>query len=313
MAYTPLRISTVKPDRELTFELFIFFKDNYLKYAEKGGSLDQEKYTKLKKQKIAKFYIDESDEMNYQQFLDLLLEETMNSSTATVDEKVNLVEGACDTAVEKMQKDPGSEVAYNMTKKAAKNLRSVIEKNPEALKKIFGRKADEADMVIKHSLNVSALSVKLGKVCKLDDDEIDDLATAALIHDVGITQMPKEDRELFKKPRRAMTPDDRRLYAFHVKESLEMLKSKSYVNKRIMEFVENHEEVRSGDGPQKKTKLSTGEEILSLINCYDKLCITRKLEPKEALKELNIEELGNYDLDLINKFKAVLKEEGLLD
>jgi len=313
MAYTPLRISTVKPNRELTFNLFIFFKDQYLKYAEKGGELEEEKYLKLKKQKIAKFYIDESDEVNYQRFLDLLLEETMNSDSVSVEEKVNLVEGACGTAVERMQKDPESETSYKMTQSAAKNLRVIIEKNPDALKKIFGKKADDADLIIKHSLNVSALAVKLAIICKCEDDEIDDLATAALVHDIGITRMSKEDQELFKKPKKAMTPDDKRVYAFHVKDSTEMLGNKDYVNNRILELVENHEEVKSGKGPNKKSKLSNLEEILSLVNAYDKTCITQKLEPADAIKELSIDELGNYELDLINKFKSVLKNEGLLD
>ena len=90
MGYTPLRISTVKPDRELTFDLFIFFKETYLKYSDKGSALDEEKFTKLRKQKIAKFYIDESDELNYQQFLDQLLSDTMNSPDISVDEKYSL-------------------------------------------------------------------------------------------------------------------------------------------------------------------------------------------------------------------------------
>ncbi len=313
MSYTPLRISTVKPERELTFDLFIFFKDQYLKYAERGGTLPEEKYTKLKKQKIAKFYIDESDEVNYQKFLDKLLEDTMSSDSISVEEKVDLVEGACGNAVERMQKDPESETSYKMTQSAAKNLRQIIEKNPDALKKIFGKKADDADLIIKHSLNVSALCVKLASVCKCADDEIDDLATAALIHDIGITRMSKEDKALFKKAKKIMTPDDKRVYAFHVKDSVEMLSNKSYVNKRILELVENHEEVKSGSGPNKKTKLTNLEEILSLVNCYDKVCVTQGLSASDAIKELSIDELGNYELDLINKFKSVLKNEGLLD
>ena len=59
MAYTPLRINTVKPERELTFELYIFFKENYLCYVKKGEQLDAPKHQKLRKQKIAKFFISE--------------------------------------------------------------------------------------------------------------------------------------------------------------------------------------------------------------------------------------------------------------
>ena len=118
MTYTPLRIRTVKPGRVLTFDLFIFFKEQYVPYAKRGSKIEEEKYGKLKKQKIAKFYITEEDEVNYQTFLDELLMETMNSSTASTEEKVNLIEGACGTAVERMQKDPNSETSYKMTENA---------------------------------------------------------------------------------------------------------------------------------------------------------------------------------------------------
>ncbi|MDD0851923.1 HD domain-containing protein [Halobacteriovorax sp. GB3] len=313
MGYTPLRISTVKPNRELSFDLYIFFKETYLRYTERGTQIADEKYNKLKKQKIAKFYITENDEPLYQQFLDNLLQETMNSPTATVDEKVNLVEGACGTAVERMQKDPESESSYRMTQNAAKSLRQVIAGNPDALKKIFGKKASDADLIIKHSLNVSALSTKLAEKCKLPDEEIDNIATAALIHDVGIARMPKEDQALFKKPRTEYGTDDKRLYGFHVKDAVEVLKDKPWVTQAIIELVVNHEEVLSGQGPNKKSKLSPSEEILSLVNNYDKRIITTGKTPKETIKEMTIDEVGNYSLDLINKFKEVLQTEGFLD
>ena len=79
MEYTPLRISTVKPLRELTFDLYILFKEQFLCYAKRGESLTEEKFQKLKIQKIAKFFITESDEVNYQNFLDILLNETISN------------------------------------------------------------------------------------------------------------------------------------------------------------------------------------------------------------------------------------------
>jgi putative nucleotidyltransferase with HDIG domain len=313
MAYTPLRIRTVKPGRELTFDLFIFFKEQYIPYAKRGSMIEKEKYAKLKKQKIAKFYIDESDEMNYQSFLDALLTETMNSSTATTEEKVNLVEGACGTAVERMQKDPESETSYKMTENAARSLRQCISDNPEALKEIFGKEVEEEDLILKHSLNVSALSMKLAQKMKMTEDELDEIAVAGLLHDIGLMQMDKEVRDLFKKQRKDLTPDERLKYGDHVKDCISVLADKPYVNKNTMDLITNHEEVKSGDGPNKKTKLSQAEFILSLVNIYDKMCITTDMTPKEVIKEILIEELGNFELDLLNKFKSVLTDEGLLE
>ncbi len=311
MEFTPLRISTVKPLRFLTFDLYIFFKEHYLCYAKTGETLSEEKYQKLKAQQIAKFFIKEEDEVNYQKFLDDLLAETLNSSTISVEEKVNVAEGACSSAVERMQKDPKSETAYRMTETAAKSLRQIIKNNPDALKKIFGKKVEKNDEIIKHSLNVCALACKLGENLGLTEQELDDLGTAALIHDIGLTKMNKKDIELFNKPKKLLNSDDKRVYYIHTKDSIDMLSDRPYVNKQILELVVNHEEVLSGMGPNKKKKLSKSEEILSMVNNYDKRTITNKTTGQQTLKDMMIDELGNYSLEMLNEFKKILQTGGL--
>lgn len=313
MDFTPLRISTVKPLKSLTFDLHIFFKEQYLCYVKRGEQLTEEKYTKLKDQKVAKFFITESDELNYQKFLDSLLLETLANPMVNSEEKIHMVEGVASTAVERMQTNPGSESAYHMTETAAKSLRQVIKNNPDALKKIFGKKVEKNEEIIKHSLNVCALSVKLAEIMKCTEPELDDLGTAALIHDIGITQMKKEDIQLFYKPRKLLSNDDKRVYYIHTKDAISLLQTKPYINKVILELVSNHEEVLSGSGPNKKKKLTKLEEILSMVNNYDKRTITNKTTPIQTLKDMMIDELGNYNLDLLNEFKKILHSEGLLD
>ena len=312
MDFTPLRISTVKPSRDLTFDLYIYFKDQYLCYAKTGEQLSYDKYHKLKTQNIAKFFITEADEVNYQKFLDKLLSETLNSDTVTVDEKVNLAEGTANSAVERMQKDPKSESAYRMTETAAKSLRQVIMQNPDALKKIFGKKVEKNEEIVKHSLNVCALSVKLATVLKCTEQELDDIGTAALIHDIGLTQLSKNDMELFYKPKKVLSTEDKRVYHLHVKDALSILKDRPYVNAQILELVTNHEEVLSGLGPNKKKRLSKLEEILSLVNNYDKRVLIGKTTPAATIKEMLIDELGNYNLNILTDFKKVLQNEGIL-
>lgn len=313
MEYTPLRITTVKPLRNLTFDLYIHFKEQYLCYVKRGEQLSEEKFVKLKSQKITKFFITEEDESNYQNFLDALLDETLSNHKVDLDSKVLLAEGAAESAIEQMQKNPGSENAYRATEKAAKSLRQVILSNPDALKKIFGKKAEKNEEVIKHSLNVCALSVKLAEILKCSEIEMDNIGVAALIHDIGLTNMSKNDIELFHKPKKLLSNDDKRIYYLHVKDASSLLQDKAYITPAILELVLNHEEVQSGLGPNKKKKLSLSEEILSLVNNYDKRIITNKSSPSQTLKDMMIDELGNYELKILNEFKKVLHKEGLLE
>lgn len=311
--FVPLRIETISPDTAIYFNLFIFFKEQYLLYMEPGATIDEEKLQKLRTQQVARFFIKAEEQFEYQKYLHELLQAKSNDANVAIDEKVDFVEAAASTAVEGMQQDPSTAASYQIAQNTAKGLRQIVAQNPDALKKIFGKTSAQGEQVVKHCMNVSALAGKLAQVTGLDEKETDDLCTAALIHDIGFTKLPREDKKLFDKHRKKFTPDDTRLYNFHVKNAESMLKSKDWVSVQVLDLVLNHEEVRAGTGPMRKKKLSLAEEILSLCNCYDKRLLTMGVTAKEVLKSMEIEEVGNYDLKLIKAFKKMLIQEGLVE
>ncbi len=311
LTYTPVRITTIKSNRKVSFPVYIFFKDQYLEYVSPGNSIEKEKYNKLRKQKITKFFIKESDEDNYQQFLESFIEETLNSETASVEEKTEVVTGMSETAIERLADDPASEASFDMTRKASKNLQKLVFENPESLANIFGQDSDSGP-IIGHSLNVCVLSIKLAKSKKVSDEEIDYISTAALMHDIGLMERNKEEAKLFELPKDDLDPAQRAKYNEHCKGVIELLSEKPYINKPIIDLIESHEENLQGSGPLKMKKLTLPQEILSLVNTYDKTCFTKKIDPKTALNELMIDQLGNYNLKLLNDFKALLKEEKII-
>ena len=66
MEYTPIRITTLKIGKLLTFDLYIFFKEQYLKYLDNGKTIEDSLMKKLSAQKVARFYITDEDEENYE-------------------------------------------------------------------------------------------------------------------------------------------------------------------------------------------------------------------------------------------------------
>jgi HD-GYP domain-containing protein (c-di-GMP phosphodiesterase class II) len=306
--YTPLRITTLKPDRDIPFGLFIYFKEQYIEYLIAGHAIEKDKFKKLRKQKISKFYILDKDEGGYQKYLDQLLDEVLTSSDTSTEEKVEIVEGQTLTALEKMQDDPGSQESFNMTRKAAQNLRRLIFDNPQALAGVFGSKT-ESEPIVKHCLNVCAMAIKYATTLELDDEKIDFISTASLMHDIGITQLTDEEQLLFNKKKSDMTLPEKNKYYEHCNQFLDLLRDKPYVNEEVLHLIENHEEVKSGQGPHKKKKLTQSEEIISICNTYDKKMIEENLGPEEAMKKMMIDELGNYDLDTLKNFHKFLKSE----
>lgn len=314
MEFTPIRINTIKPLREINFNLFIYFQDQYLLYGSKGSVYDEEKHKKLKKQKIAKFYIPVSDEKEYQKYLDMLLNDSLNSSTTPVEEKVALVQDVSMSAIENLQKDPASEKSFRATRKAAANIKQLITENPSALKDMFTKQADnEHDIMIKHSLNVCLLATKLAEAMRLDEEVVSEITIAALMHDVGVVQLPGNAVELFKRPKNSLSHEEKKIYKDHIDITNKMISEKPYISPKVIELITYHEEVLSGEGPFKLKKLPPAVECLSLVNCYDKKILTSGHSPKESLKEMMVDELGNYQLELLNLFKKVLQKEGILN
>ncbi len=311
MEYIPLKITTVKANTQLTFDLYIFFKDQYLCYTPQGEMIDEEKLVKLINQDITDFFIPEDQIDNVTVFLDEAIQMALCKEGITEDESVSLMEGVASTAIEQMQKNP-TEKSYNMTQKAAKGLRDLITQNPSALKRLFGKKSKESDQIINHCINVCGLATKLGEHIRLPDADIDDLATAALIHDIGLTQAEPEIVKLFEQDVDQLETGLKFEYYKHTKNSSALLSEKPFISKQVEELVQFHEENLQGTGPYKQTKLSPLQECLNLTNTYDKRVFTKKESPAEAYKAFQIDYIGMYNLELIKRFELVLKEEGLL-
>ncbi|WP_412462888.1 HD-GYP domain-containing protein [Halobacteriovorax sp. RT-2-6] len=312
MNYYPLRITTIEPESVIPFDLYIYFKETYLKYQDAGTAISQEKLEKLNKQQVAKFYILENEVDKYQQYIKDLLDSKVQDFDLPLEEKVEIVDGACKTAIEQSLNAPEKEENYQMTEIAAAQLKKVLSSGPDALKKFFEKKTIDSNLIIEHSMNVATLATRLAIRVGCNDSDISNIATASLLHDVGITRLNSQDQELFKKPKDELSDDEKRVYGLHVKDAVSALKDKPWVTKGVLDLIVNHEEVKGGSGPNKLKTLSLPIMIISLVNTYDKMVTVSKMNARDALTELTMNQLNHYEHDVINKFKDVLIDEGIV-
>jgi len=315
MEYVPLKITTVQPNTALTFDLYIYFKEHYLCYTPKGNTIEEDKLEKLVTQEITDFFIPQDQIDNVSIFLDQAISMALyrdKDSTLSDEESVSIMDGVASTAIEQMQQAP-TEKSYAMTQKAAKGLRELVTKNPKALKSLFGKKSKEADLIVNHCISVCGLATKLAEHIRLPEDDIDNLATAALIHDIGIPHSPPEVATLFFQDISELSGEQKYEYFKHTKASSELLNSKPFISVKVEELVQNHEENCQGTGPYKLAKLSPLQECLNLVNAFDKRILSRNEPPAQAFKAFQIDWIGMYSLELIKHFGIVLKQEGLLE
>jgi HD-GYP domain-containing protein (c-di-GMP phosphodiesterase class II) len=315
--YVPIKVSTLKAHKSFTFDLYLLINQKYILYLRLGDDIDDKRLNRLRNDATDRVYVS-SDQMElYEIYISGAIDKAINDPSMSVDDKVEIVENAAINSIEAMEamkEEPMSETAYRMTMKAAKGLRAVVQTNPEALKKIYFQRGRNHDVILSHCKNVCVLACRLAFLMGHKSHELDNLGAAALLHDFGLNKLSQEEQQIiFRRPPEKFTPDDKRIYELHPADGVEMLMSRPYVNQVVLDLISRHEEKLSGKGyPARLRSLTQLEEILAMCNTYDKKITIFNQDPAKAFAEMFREEIGNYRLELMKKFKEVLIAEGFL-
>lgn len=138
--------------------------------------------------------------------------------------------------------------------------------------------------LFKHSVNVAFFAVTLGKWLNLPDDELAELGTAALLHDIGMSGVPDE---IFAHPG-GLSEEARTFIQQHPEKGAALLSDFSPV---VQKAVLQHHERFDGSGYPHGLKgnyINTYARIIAIADTYDSLTSERiyraKKTPYEAIK-----------------------------
>ncbi len=156
-----------------------------------------------------------------------------------------------------------------------------------------------------HALQVMTLGLLIGRRLELSQEELDDLATAALFHDVGISRL----QDSVRMAAGGGTRIEQDAYQAHVLYSVEMVKGNSAVSKAALAAILTHHEAFNGSGYPKKL---AGEDIpmlgriLAVADRYDYLINPAAsplgMTPAEALSRLFQAEGPRFDKRVLHAF-----------
>ena len=119
-----------------------------------------------------------------------------------------------------------------------------------------------------HSVNVCVLASVLGKGMGLSVDKLNELALGALLHDVGIVNIPKE---IINK-RGPLTKEEYDLYRMHTTEGYELIRKKTETSIIIAHMAYQHHEWTNGKGYPRQLKggaIHPLAEIVAIADFYD--------------------------------------------
>lgn len=137
-----------------------------------------------------------------------------------------------------------------------------------------------------HSLNVAILSIILASKLRLKETAINDIALAAMLHDIGKTKI---DKNILVK--QSLTPKEQKVLHLHPQIGYKLLKSDFGFSETICRAVLEHHENHDGSGYPygiSDNQISSFAQIIHICNYYENLISGRVRpgikSPKDALK-----------------------------
>lgn len=163
---------------------------------------------------------------------------------------------------------------------------------------------DVGERTSQHSINVTVVSLLLGKTMGLDAAALDTLGAGALLHDIGIIEMPERLRWLDSQ----CGPAERRRYQEHVDHGI-AIGQKMKVPPDLLAIIAQHHELADGRGYPGQLagdQIAPLARIVALVNHYDNLCNpanpAQAVTPHEALALIFAQMKHQFDTRVLMPF-----------
>lgn len=172
----------------------------------------------------------------------------------------------------------------------------------EAAIRLLSEKAGEKTAL--HSINVTLISLLLGKALELPKEEMLELGIGALLHDMGKAELPDRLRWIDEQS----SPVERQLYQSHVAHGVNMARRLQLSSHATLLIAQHHEYADGSGYPGqiRSEKMSQLSRILSLVNRFDNLCnpsnIVQAVTPHEALSQLFTKNKNQSDSTTLTAF-----------
>lgn len=163
--------------------------------------------------------------------------------------------------------------------------------------------------LVEHTVNVTALVLQYCFYYNLPEADIQQMAMAALLHDVGCSQF---DKKLIETSRR-LTDNQFETYKTHPQLGHEITKSHASFDMAIPTAIQEHHERLDGSGyPEGKNRISSYGQLIGLIDCYEALTyhsksFRKKKKPYDTLNIIKQEVVEKkFSKDIYKRFTSCL-------
>ncbi len=164
-----------------------------------------------------------------------------------------------------------------------------------------------------HSDNVASHAVALAKYLKLNEDIVENIRQAALLHDIGKISIPEK---ILNKPGK-LTDSEYRIMQGHVEASIDIIKHLPSLDYVIPAVLGHHERYDGSGYPRRISgeDIPLTARILCISDAFDamvsKRCYKKEIPIKETINIMISEAGKQFDPQLVNAFVTLI-ESGVI-
>lgn len=303
--YFRIRLSTIRPEKETSFNIYLYVDNKYILYLRAGDRLSDGKIQALHNRDTGdSFFVALEDKQKYHDWV----REEMNSSLINPFDKAKILRESSMALVEDLFENPDVNKALDESRPIITDFIELMESAPEAMGFMISLSGHDF-YTYNHSLDSSIYSLGLGKALGYDAKTLEDLGVSALFHDIGKRNVSLDI--LTKKG--SLTDAEWEQMKMHPQYGLVILNNHPNISDAIKAACFEHHESWSGNGyPQQLV----GEEIhpfariVAISDTYDAMTTQRSynvpMAPLDAVTMMKEKLAGRYDPDMLKALYSVL-------
>jgi len=295
VAYSLLDISSVELGDAVPFDIFIKRDKDYMIIIEAGTFISADLYNKLKKQDS--LYIAKKDEDK--QILSCeTLKYYIRSNKNNVEKRLQLLYDVNYQLFDIYLNNKDNKINLNCVVLIIKSIIFLIKYDEEFIQKTMPFFIND-HKIATHSLHVAIYAIKLGNLLHFSDEQLLQIGTAALMHDVGYKKI---DNSTTDKSTKLTIKDIEHIHR-HSQYSVDIIKQNHILDPYIIDAVMHHHERYDGSGyPEglEREEISDFASILAICDVFDAL--TNNRPHRKEYSSFDALKMMMKDTSMVHKF-----------
>jgi putative nucleotidyltransferase with HDIG domain len=291
------------------FNVFLRVNGNYVFYRSKDIPFGSREKFKLIKAKVDVVYVDVNDKEKYQQYIERNLGTILSNQNTSLEKRGKILYSYSTHLIQEVFDEKKIGEGIKKSKELVKHTVNYLTSEEDAFRNFLNLVSYDY-YTYTHCVNVCLFSIGLAqKVGVNSKEELNDLGTGAILHDIGKSRIDKgilnkngplseEEWEIIKK---------HPLWGEEICKEMGVIPKDSYYP-----IVQHHEKCNGKGYPNglKQDEIHPYAKIVCVADVFDALTTNRSYagaeEPFPAIKIMLEEMEGNFDMKILKEFIVFL-------